>query len=112
MDYRIVLLSILSVIILVVVKGIRQVLYKVFGINFFLQQNVERFKSRFKYNYLKSMSFSIFYGYLLIVFHLLYQYIFFDIGNITAIVFVFLSVPVFHRIIIYLGIKLYIRKET
>lgn len=111
MDYRIVLLSILSVIILVVVKGIRQALYKVFGINVFLEQDVDKFKSRLKYNYLKSMSFSIFYGYFLIVFHLLYQYIFFDIGNITAIVFVFLSVPVFHRIIICLGIKLYMRKD-
>lgn len=108
--YQVVLFTIFTIIILMIFKNIRMFLYKFFGINLLLNQKVKDFKSKFKYNYLKTLCFSIFYGYLLVVLGLFYQYVLLNIGNLTQILIIFFIVPIFSRICICIGIKLY-RKD-
>jgi hypothetical protein len=105
--YQVILFTIFTIIILMIFKNIRMFLYYLFGINMVLNQNVENFKSKFKYNYLKTMGFSILYGYLLIILGIFYQYILLNIGNLTQLLIILFIVPIFSRICVYIGIKLY-----
>ncbi len=110
MDYRlVVLLSIVSMLLLISVKSIRTFLYSIFGINTILNEDVTRFKSRLQYHYLKTMCYSLFYGYLFIIFSMVYQFILLGNGSLSTIALVFVLFPVFHRIVMYVGIKLYLK---
>lgn len=107
---KVLMFTILTFIVLIIFKSIRTFLYKYFGINIFISKDVECFKSKLSYIYLKIISFTMFYAWLIITLSLFYEYFLIKNNNLFGLFGSILIFPIINRIIIFVGINLYKKK--